>query len=114
MNPFIFISQVYLMDKSPSLIVEQFNMGLVYYVFLVVYGLLADVKKNLIVAVFLTLCYKFAVSGSYEDWLVRVFGENTKLRAAFCMYLFCQGSQIVLHCIFENYYDWNLFHVSSE
>ena len=111
-NPLIFISQVYV--KSPSLIVEQFNMGFVYYVFLVVYGLLADVNQNLIVAVFLTLFYKFAVGGGYENWLLSVVGEHTKLRAAFCMYLFCQGSQIVLHCIFDNYYDWNLFHVSSE
>jgi len=108
-NPMIFISQVYLMDKSPSLIVEQFNIGFVYYVFLVVYGLLADVKINLIVAVYLTLCYRFAIGGKFENWLVRVVGENTKLRAAFFVYLFCQGSQIVVHCIFENYYDWNLF-----
>lgn len=116
------------MDKTPALFTLykddrktedkkvwlKFNIGFVYFAFLVVYGLLSDFYLNSFVAVYLFFCYKFAVLGSFEDWLVRVVGEDSKVRTAFFVYCFCQGSQIVIHCIFENYYDWNLFQVSSK
>ena len=116
------------MDKTPALFTLykdgtktedkrswfKLNIGFVYFFFLVVYGLLSDLYLNSFAAVCLSFCYKFAVSGSFEDWLVRVVGEDNKLRTAFFVYCFCQGSQIIVRCIFENYYDWNLFQVSSK
>eukprot|EP01083_Nonionella_stella_P126276 382144_1 len=114
------------MDKTPALFTLykedkkkegkrpwlKFNIGFVYFIFLVVYGLLLDFYLNSFVAVYLYFLYNFAVLGSFENWLVRVVGEYSKERTAFFVYCFCQGSQIIVHCIFENYYDWNLYQVS--
>mmetsp|Transcript_10143 Transcript_10143/g.15567 ORF Transcript_10143/g.15567 Transcript_10143/m.15567 type:complete len:895 (+) Transcript_10143:59-2743(+) len=112
-NPLIFASQVYLMDKTPKLATLPFginlNFGGIYYIFLTLYGLFADLYTGIICAVWLTLFYKLGTNGSYDNWLTRLVGEETKLRTAFGMYCFCQFSQIIVHNIFENYYDWNLF-----
>merc|ERR1712038_1155590 len=71
-NPLIFISQVYLMDKTPTLASLPFgirlNMGGVYFLFLATYGLFADLYSGVIVLAWLYIFYKLATNGSYYDW----------------------------------------------
>lgn len=89
----------------------KMNWGGIYFIFLTLYGLLADLYTGVATALWLFTFYKLATNGSYDNWLTRLVGDDTKLRLAFNMYCFCQFSQIIVHNIFEDYYDWNLFQV---
>lgn len=116
-NPLIFVSQSYLMDKTPTVgtipfIKIKLNISGVYFLFLAIYGLMADLKTGAICAAYLYILYRLSIGAgtfSFDDWLTRLVGDNKKLRLAYFMYCFCQFSQIITHNIFENYYDWNLF-----
>ncbi len=115
-NPLIFISQTYLMDQTFTLFTIpllgiKVNFGGLYFVALTVYGLIADLQTGAVCAVWFFVFYKLATSGKFDEWLTRLVGDDSKLRTAFFMYCFCQFSQIIVHNIFENYYDWNLFQV---
>ena len=105
------------MDKTPTLgkiplLNIKFNISGLYLVYLSAYGFLADTITGIACILCLYIFYKLATNGSFDNWLTRLVGDDYKLRTAFIIYTFCQFSQINFHNTFENYYDWNLFHVS--
>lgn len=124
-NPLIYVSQTYLLDKTPSLFgisidlpyfgKFKFNAGGFYFSYLVIYTFILDLFPGLVHLLYLLFLYSLVPS--FGKWITRIVGPKSANLTAFFLYLFGQVSQIIFgHLMGEDFYDWNiyqLFHVQQ-
>lgn len=117
-NPMIFVSQCFLLDQTPAVFglkVHGFkvNAAFFYLLYLCFYAFLLDVFSG-----FINLAYSiflYSLVPKFGNWVTRVVGVKWTNATAFVIYFISQYSQILIgHEIIENFYDWNIYHVSTD
>lgn len=116
-NPMIFVSQCFLLDQTPAVFglkVHGFkvNAAFFYLMYLCFYSILLDVYSGLFNLAYSIALYRLVPK--FGNWVTRVVGVKWTNAAAFVIYFISQYSQILIgHEIRENFYDWNIYQVST-
>jgi len=116
-NPLIFVSQCFLLDRTPAVFgltfslfgnVFKVNAGFFYILYLSIYAFLLDTYSGVAHLVYITALYRLVPS--FGNWVTRVVGVRFTNMTAFALYIFGQYSQILFgHEIREDFYDWNIY-----